>query len=202
MTLLTGEVRLRRLIDAAAAWHVLPVWVYEGNILPPGVFLEGLILAESGGKADAVRYEPHQDRPGRSDAHTDPDRPGIDDGVKEDDRSYGLMQIMGYNYRRYCGAPVRTALDFSPLFRPMLNIDCGCWILNADLLAVAREVEAGQPPTRTHDIVARALARYNGGPTGDDIQPNGKMRLQRYVDRVGSHALAVLRDRQAAGWRA
>ena len=47
----------------------------------------------------------------------------------------------------------------------------------------------------TKGDVARALARYNGGPTGERIGEDGKMRRQEYVDKVLVNARRVAEDR-------
>lgn len=170
---------LRPLIAASAQQLGLPWW----RSYPPDVWLEAVILQESAGNPKARRYEAHQDQPGRRDAADDADNPAKDDGQLEDDASYGLMQIMGYNARRLVGAGPGTALNFGFLLLPITNIAFGLRILLAELQA-------------TSGNVARALARYNGGPTGDAPGPNGTLRRQVYVDGVAAHADRVLRERK------
>jgi hypothetical protein len=151
---------LRPLIDAAAGLVGLPLWIYRGQAYPPGIWLEGLIIHESSGDPGAIRYERHQDVSSTG----DPDEPGEDDGLLEDDRSYGLLQIMGYNARNLCGIAPGTPMHFGFLLLPMTNMAFGLRILTAELRATLGDVP-------------RALARYNGGPTGE-FSINGQLRLQ------------------------
>lgn len=186
------EPNLRKVLDAVAIFVGLPVWEYKGERYEPGVWLEGLILGESSGDRDARRYEPHQDKP----HSTEPDRPGIDDGRNEDDASYGLMQIMGYNARRLVGVPDRcehgrpVKLDYTFLERPLINLSLGLSILLGELAAVFRS----RPQASDSERVERALCRYNGGPSGDS-PVNGDYRLRRYVDHVAKYAKHVKMDR-------
>jgi hypothetical protein len=175
---------VRPLIRAAADHAGLPSW----GDAAARVWLEALVMTESSGNAKARRYEPHQDRPGRADAATDADRPGTDDGLLEDDASYGLCQVMGYNLRRYLGLAPGTTMHYGFAYRPALNIDAGIWVLQGDIAALRREGMAHGE----HELVARALARYNGGPTGDDRGPTGAMRVQPYVDKVAHWSTIVL----------
>lgn len=156
---------------------MLPWW----RNYSPAVWLEALILQESGARPSAVRYEPHQDVEGRADAKTDGDTPGIDDGTHEDDKSYGLVQVMGYNLRKICGVPYGVPMDFSFAFDPLFALASGVWILRNELVATAGDMD-------------RALARYNGGPTGDRIE-GGRMRRQAYVEGVAMFSARVLLDR-------
>lgn len=185
-------IRYRQLLDAAAVQVDLPQWVYRGRSYTGGEWLEGLVMAESGGNPRSRRYEPHQDRINRKDAPNDPDTADVDDGEVEDDASYGLMQVMGYNVRALVGVPIGTAMRFGWLFLPIANVAMGLRVLTAELKAVASEIAMAKVPAYQH--VERALARYNGGPTGDD-PVNGDYRLRAYVDRIASHATAVQRDR-------
>ena len=190
-----ATVRYRQLLDAAAIQVDLPQWVYRGQAYRGGEWLEGLILAESAGNPKARRYEPHQDRAGRTDARSDADRPGQDDGDLEDDASYGLMQVMGYNARALVGVDIGTPMRFGWLLLPIVNIALGLRILTAELRAVASEIALAR--ARPHQLVERALCRYNGGPTGDALV-RGDLRLRAYVDRIASHASDVQRDRGRA----
>jgi soluble lytic murein transglycosylase-like protein len=173
---LTG---VHALLAAVAETSRLPDW--EG--FSAAEWLEALVLQESGGNPRALRYEPRLDQAGRDDARTDADGAGHDDGDAEDDKSYGLMQVLGTNVRRLCGVPPGTPMRFSFLSQPMLGIGFGVSILAAELQATGGDV-------------GRALARYNGGPTGDQRGPDGRMRCQAYVDAVRARALRV----QKAGW--
>ncbi len=175
-----NTARYRRLIDVAAELVALPKWDYVGtSLFAPGEWLEGLVLHESNGDPRAIRYEAHQDvaAPG------DPDTPGQDDGLLEDDKSYGLMQVMGYNARRLCGVPEGTPMNFGFLLLPMTGIAFGLRILTAEL-------------TATGGHVASALARYNGGSWGNPVR-GGRLRNQDYVDRVAAEAARVQLARMA-----
>jgi hypothetical protein len=225
--LATAEPKLRRLIDAYARFYELQPWVYRGQPVAPGELLEGLILTESSGNPRARRYEPHQDRKSRRDAPQDPDTWDRDDGEIEDDASYGLMQVMGYNARRYvqvfpvqpiyshasdrpAGLPpamrlqrndtagVNPPMGFTWLFNAPTNIDVGLWVLRGELVAVRHEVAAGK--IDPGQDLERALARYNGGPTGDDLV-GGDYRLRAYVDKVGRNAALARQDRARIGWK-
>lgn len=193
----TAEPRLRRLIDAAANFWGLPRFVYRGQTYNPGELLEGLVLTESSGNPSARRYEPHQDRAGRADAATDPDRPDVDDGDFEDDASYGLCQVMGYNLRRLVGVPAGVRMSFAWAYDAGVSLWAGCWVLRGELAALYRE-DPHQPES---ERVIRALARYNGGPTGDDATgPHGDIRLRVYVDKVSDNCRRAYADRQEKGW--
>jgi soluble lytic murein transglycosylase-like protein len=112
----------------------------------------------------------------------------------EDDRSYGLMQLLGSNARRICEVPPGVGMGFSWLLDPSKNIACAKDVLLYELKA-------------TGGNVSRALARYNGGPTGEKIvlvgglvgRVNGKMqmRCQGYVDLIRKAAARVEADRAA-----
>jgi hypothetical protein len=173
--------RYRKLLEACADLVGLPPW----EEFEPAEWLEGLVITESGGNPRATRYEAHQDAPGRSDEASDADAPGQNDGFKEDDTSYGLMQIMGYNIRHLCGVAGGTPMDFSFAFLPITNISLGLRILLGELSATGGHVD-------------RALARYNGGPTGDRMVdgPRGlEMRREEYVRKVRMNADKVARDK-------
>lgn len=189
---------LRRLLDAAALFVGLPDFRHRLQVFSPGELLEGLILTESSGNPRARRYEPHQDRKDRRDAPQDPDTAGVDDGDLEDDASYGLCQVMGYNVRALSGVPAGTPMRFGWLYLPVINIAFGLRILHGELSAVRAEVAAGKTPAGRD--VDRALARYNGGPTGDDLVGKA-FRLQAYVDKVGRCASLARMNRLRTGWR-
>jgi transglycosylase-like protein with SLT domain len=171
--------KLRPVIDAMAAWCALPSWEHQGDLYLAGEWLEGLILQESGGDPRATRYEGHQD------TVPDGDQPGADDGLFEDDKSYGLMQVMGSGARVLCGVPPGTRMEFSFLLLPLTNISFGLRILTGNL-------------AETIGHIPSALARYNGGsyrnPVGGDV-----LRNQSYVDLVAAQAARVQLARAAAG---
>lgn len=210
--LVTSHPPLRRLIDAKAYFAGLPYWrptrERGTRSFSPGCWVEAIIMTESSGNARARRYEPHQDRATRRDAPADPDTADKDDGEIEDDASYGLMQVMGYNLRAAVGgmrvkqiltpvgvklapdpAGVYAPMTFAWAFDPDRNIGEGIKVIASELAAVGNDVE-------------RALARYNGGPTGDDVAPEygNDMRLRAYVDKVYAWAVKVQQDRTARNW--
>lgn len=122
--------------------------------------VEAIVWTESSGNPRARRYEPHQDR------NPDADTAGVDDGITEDDASYGLGQIMGYTARRL-GFKNK---DFSALYDERLSITFLCKLLHLELKAVGGDLKC-------------ALARYNGGPRGNP-RKDGTLRNQAYVDKV------------------
>jgi len=72
-----------------------------------------VIEIESSDDANARRYEKHLDK-------NDSDTPGVDDGNKEDDASYGPMQILGATART-----LGFVGDFDGLFNPACGIKFG-----------------------------------------------------------------------------
>lgn len=206
---------LRRLIDAGALWVLLPSWRgYSG-----ATWLEGLTLAESSGEPGAVRYEEHLDRGG-----VDPDAPGRDDGLREDDRSYGLMQVLGTNLREMVGVPafvqgqdlgsgyresVPVPVNFSWALFPMANLAFGLRFLAGLLNQARRDVAAVVHETADEALSARfslegpvdlALARYNGGPRGNAAADWPSLRNWPYVERVAAHAEVAREVRRRLGW--
>jgi hypothetical protein len=185
----------------------LPSWSYRGQLYAAAAWFEGLVYQESVGEPRARRYEPHQDRASRMDAPADPDVCDHDDGELEDDASYGLCQIMGYTARSLVGVDKVTLhggklavtdtgayppMRFGWLFRPLTNLSFGLRLLHEELQAVQRDV--GRTVLSPGDEIARALCRYNGGPTGDNLV-DGDLRLRAYADRVAARAALVRADR-------
>jgi hypothetical protein len=170
----------------------LPIWSYRGEAFKAREWFEGLVLQESSGNPLARRYEPHQDRANRRDAPSDPDTHDRDDGELEDDASYGLCQVMGYNARALCGVRPGTPMRFGFLFLPLINLSLGLRILLSELAAVRQEA-VNQRVAPGQDV-ERALCRYNGGPTGDD-PVDGDLRLRAYVEHVVRRAAQVRADR-------
>lgn len=192
----TGEARFRRLIDAAAAIEQLPSFAFAGHFFSPGELLEGLILAESSGDPRARRYEPHQDAPGRKDAARDPDAAGVDNGPFEDDASFGMCQVMGYTLKGLLEIDRPARMNFTLLYRPLFGLAAGVEVLKRELAAVF----VADPTQNENDRTARALARYNGGPTGDDLDERGQMRLSAYVAKVAKNAKLAQDDRHEKNW--
>lgn len=192
--MLIPDPKFRTLIDAAAEYARLPAFAYKGETYRPGEFLEGWILAESGGDTNARRYEPHLDRVSRTGLAPDGDSAGLDDGELEDDASYGLLQILGANARVLVGVAPGTPMRFGFLFRPMANLAlCLRFFLEECLKPAYRK----NPHESPQEHLVRALAKYNGGPTGDAIV-NGDIRLRAYVDRVAAHCAVARRARGGA----
>lgn len=202
---------LRRLIDAAAHLVSLPRW----RDLSGPEWLEGLILGESGGDPNATRYERHQDQ------KPDADRANVNDGMAEDDTSYGLMQVMGYNLRRLVGVPDKVEgetpggwenypfeapvpMNFSWALRPLANIAFGLRLLCEEIERAEREVVQASPALKLPldtVVVELALARYNGGPKGNALTDWPELRTKSYVERVHAHGIKARADRRAVGWR-
>jgi len=178
--------RYRPVLAAMADFVSLPAWEHPTNVWLGAIWLEALVLTESGGDPKAVRYEPHQDVPGRRDSASDGDKPGQDDGLLEDDKSYGLLQVMGSNIRRLCGVGPGVPMQFGFALLPLTNLALGLRVLLEDLETVEGDIP-------------RALARYNGGPTGTSLVPGpgGALvyRRQEYVDKVAKNAVLVFQDR-------
>jgi hypothetical protein len=195
----TAEPRLRRMIDAVAALEQLPSFSFKADTFTPGELLEGLVLTESSGNPQARRYEPHQDAAGRKDAALDPDPPGVDNGPVEDDASYGLTQVMGYTLKGLLEVDRPVRLNYSLLYRPLFGLAAGVEVLKRELAAVFRV----SPTQSENERTARALARYNGGPSGDAWDAErGAMRRQEYVELVAKNAKRAQDDRRARNWRA
>lgn len=192
MSILTEDPKIRLFIDACAAIAGLPAWPVHGEVYRPGEWLEGLVLQECSGRPDVRRYEAHQDRPGRPDSDSDPDTPGVDDGQKEDDASWGPMQVMGYNIRSIMGAAPSCVFNYAALYWWPLGMAFGLKVLMGELAQTNRDV-------------GRSLARYNGGVTGDRLEPGiaGEltMRRQVYVDGVETHTVRVRQNRLNLAWR-
>lgn len=196
--LATAEAPLRRLIDALATFYRLPRFVYRGEDFTGGELLEAMVITESSGRPTARRYEPHQDKAGRADAHTDPDLPGVDSGDTEDDASWGLLQVMGFNWRRLLGVPVGTRIDYAKFaLDPVFALRGGIAVFVEEFSRLYRQ----NPQMPEAERVVRALCRYNGGPTGDALV-DGDLRRRVYVDKVAANARLVRASRFANGWRA
>lgn len=179
--LATAEPRFRRWIDATAELVQLPSWTIHGERYLPGELLEAHILQETSGKPNQRRYEPHLD------VQADGDRPGLDDGLTEDDASWGALQVLGSNVRARFGVPRGTPMRFDPLFFAPLGIALGL----LEFLDWLKGVQGD---------VGRALARFNAGGRGDRLQPDGRMTNQVYVDAVEAKAVFVRSDRLVTNW--
>jgi hypothetical protein len=201
-SLRTSEAPFRRLIDAVAAFEQLPRWSYKDQEYSAGELLEGLILTESSGDPMARRYEPAHDAPGRKDQGSDPDQLAHDDGRFEDDASYGLGQVMGTTFKALLHVDRPVKIDYSILYRPLFGLAALIETLKGEL----RAVYLMSPMASDSERIVRALARYNGGPTGDTLVAGPppalpQLRTQAYVDRVAANAKKAHEDRQASGWK-
>jgi hypothetical protein len=195
-TFLAGGARLRTapyraLIHAVSGLDRLPDW--DGFDIGPGFavqppysgdeWLEALILTESNGNTLARRYEEHLDRPVSWQEERDTVRK--DDGVTEDDASYGLMQVMGWNAREFVGLPPVPQggpyMSFVWLYDALAGIAAGMYILRNCL--------------RREPGVAMALARYNGGARWADREASGMLRGHAYVSKVWARCALVREDR-------
>ena len=175
------SAKYRSLIDALAAHAHLPPWHMGSQVYPGSAWLEGQVLQESAGDPRARRYEGHLDRV------ADGDAPGVDDAIWEDDASYGLLQVLGSNLRAMVGVPPGTRMSFEFALRPAAGLVFGIRHLCDECL---------QP---VDGDVARALARYNGGPRGTSLVPGpgGRglvLRRQDYVDAVAGWTRRVAEE--------
>ena len=170
--------RYRHLISAIAEHFALPAW---GSV-PAAAWLEAQIIQESSGNPAARRYEPALD------TVPDGDALRVDDGLFEDDASWGLMQVLGWNLRAQLGIAPGTRMNFAFALDPAFGLICGVRHLATECLK----------PVGGSDV-PRALARYNGGPGGTSMVADPKtgglvLRRQDYVDAVKRHIPAVLAD--------
>lgn len=112
------------------------------------LLVKAVVLAESGGKTSAYRYEPGffmrylANKPEFKDAN--PERVSA---------SYGLMQVMYTTGQQHglIGAP-------EALFVPVVGLSYGC----AHLASLLKKCDGN---------VEQALAQYNGGETGNEHAP-------------------------------
>jgi len=158
------QERIRAIID-----QIAPQFSVDPDVV------EAIVWVESSGNPKARRYEAHQDR------KPDGDTPGVDDGIHEDDASYGLAQIMGYTARKlgFKGD------NFEALYDERLSIAFCCKLLLQNLRASAMNYRF-------------AVARYNGGPQGNP-RPDGTCRNQDYVDKVFRTMEQLRKKRQKQG---
>lgn len=177
------------MIDSAANLAQLPRFSYKGDVFTPAEWLEGLILAESSGNPDARRYEKAHDK------LADGDYPEADNGVREDDASFGLTQVLGTTLKGRLEATGR--MNFSLLFDPLVSIGVGLLEIKQWLLAAYR----AHPNQEESELVVRALCKYNGGGNGDAEDPEtGDLRGRSYVDLVAKNAKRAQDDRLEKNW--
>ena len=165
----------RRLIDVVAQMEGLPCFTWNGVDYQPGEWLEAQVLVESGGNPRARRFEAGLAK-------------GPDRGSGESWASWGLLQVLGQTFNGLFGA---NAVNFGPLQGPLVGLAVGVKVL-VDILS---QVRRQNPWVGDSEAVSRALARFNGGSSGDVVK-DGRMLRQDYVDRVGSMAALVRADRR------
>ena len=130
----------------------------EHNFDP--TLIESLILVESGGRADAFRFEPKF-----WEKYLKGKEPWVNQVPRRVASSYGLMQIMYTTAREagYHGQP-------EGLFVPIVNLEWGCRHLSK-----LRAWATGAVPSM--------LAAYNGGKRGNE-PGTVPLRNQVYADKV------------------
>jgi soluble lytic murein transglycosylase-like protein len=141
------------------------------------------VLQESSGNPRARRYEPALDKV------ADGDTLRVDDGAFEDDASWGLLQVLGWNLRAAVGVPRGVRMSFEWALDPALGLIFGVKHLITECLIP------------TGGDVERALARYNGGPNGTSLVPGPQgvglvLRRQDYIDAVKRRIPRVIEDRR------
>jgi hypothetical protein len=77
------------------------------------------VLQESSGNPRARRYEPALDKV------ADGDTLRVDDGAFEDDASWGLLQVLGWNLRAAVGVPRGVRMSFEWALDPALGLIFG-----------------------------------------------------------------------------
>lgn len=124
----------------------------EAGISP--IVTEAIIEQESGGKEDALRFEPHVYA--RVRGKTDEERRMLA-------TSFGLTQVMGYHARQTCGLK-----SWAELLQPEKNIRCGLTVLKGNI-------------KRTGKLRA-AIVAYNG--SGPDAERYGERVLARIAEKL------------------
>lgn len=124
----------------------------EAGINP--IVTHAIIEQESGGKEDALRFEPHVYA--RMRGKTDEERRMLA-------TSFGLTQVMGYHARQTCGLK-----SWAELLQPEKNIRCGLTVLKGNI-------------KRTGKLRA-ALVAYNG--SGPDAERYGERVLARIAEKL------------------
>ncbi len=155
--------------------------------------IEALIIVESGGNADAFRYEPGyyrrylKGKEGEKSIyfHLCHDGPPIPRRIAS---SYGLMQVM---YPTAVEARYRDLPEY--LFVPVINLYCGLTILDE----IRREVEEEISDEGLRQRVM--LARWNGGKRGNP-RKDGSLRNLDYAIMVEQccQKLKKWREREAS----
>ncbi|TKJ30081.1 hypothetical protein CEE39_08570 [bacterium (candidate division B38) B3_B38] len=139
--------------------------------------IEALIIVESGGNADAFRYEPGfyrrylKGKEGVKSIYFDlcHDGPPLPRRIAS---SYGLMQVM---YPTAVDAGYRDLPEY--LFIPLINLHWGLTVLDE----IRREVEEEIPDEGLRQKVM--LARWNGGKKGNP-RKDGSLRNIDYAIMV------------------
>lgn len=100
-----------------------------------------------------------------------------------DSRSYGLFQVLGQTARRLLSGE-DGSFQYDRLFDPLTNAGVGCQVLRFFLKTSGGDV-------------ARALAKYNGGMRGDELDPKtGEIRRADYIRLVRQGCERVTGDRR------
>jgi hypothetical protein len=160
----------RATLQAEARRLFLPAWTIHGDLFMGGEWLEGLVLHESAGDPRAY--------------HVDKLNPELGESFQLD-ASYGLMQVEGRTALGQMNAldswlAKPFPLDF--LFFPLTGLAYGLRAL-ATALAVAE------------GVVAPALAFYNGGGWGMQLDAQKRLNDQVYVELIYAAAVKVHADR-------
>lgn len=160
----------RETLQAEARRLKLPAWQVHGELFMGHEWLEGLVLHESGGDPRAYHLDKHDPALGQA---------------FQIDASYGLMQTEGRTVLGHMDALSSwqaNPFSFEFLYYPLTGIAHG---LRALLTSLA--VADGQ--------VAAALAFYNGGGWGLELDAQKRLNNQPYVDRVFEATSKVHADR-------
>ena len=158
----------------------------------PGL-IEALIMVESGGNADAFRYEPGYYRRYLKGKEGEKslyfylchDGPAIPRRIAS---SYGLMQIM---YPTAVDAGYGDLPEY--LFVPIINLYWGLTVLDH----IRREVEEEIPDEKLRQQVM--LARWNGGKRGNP-RKDGSLRNIDYAIMVEQCCQKLRRCRKREGF--
>ncbi len=122
---------------------------------------EAIIEQESGGKADAIRFEPHVFARLKT---------GSEDQRRMLASSHGLLQVMGHHAANTCGLK-----SWSELYKRSQNIRCGLTILKHALHQHRSVMKPGQR-------LRLALRSYNG--SGEKAEQYADSVMARIADKL------------------
>lgn len=145
--------------ETAPTSEIIKIVAAENRINP--ILLQSIIDVESGGKNDAIRFEPA--------VYGRINRRGSDE-ERMLASSHGLMQVMGYHAEKTCGLK-----SWAELYNPTINIRCGARILLSSLQSSARG-ESRASNLRT------ALVRYNG--VGEQAEKYAGKVMERIAELI------------------